>query len=161
MKKVFIGLLIVAITLMSVAIIACDSEEPESTSTPIPTDAATTDAATVETPVDGATATPVSDGDQIPGPTATEIPTEFFLQVTNPEDGSEVTAETIQVSGNTIPDAVVSIWINEDIEVADVDEDGNFSITVTLEEGPNIIEVVASDTEGGEELSQIAVTYIP
>ncbi len=156
MKKILIGFLVLALSLISVAVIACDSEESKSTSTPIPTEGATD-----ETPVDGATATPVSDGAQTPAPTATEIPTELFLQVATPEDGSEVTTETIQVSGNTILDAVVSIWINEDIEIADVDEGGNFSVTVTLEEGPNIIEVVASDTESGEKLSQIAVTYIP
>ena len=155
MKKVLIGFLVLVLILMAVAIIACDSDEPEATSTPVPTSTITGG-----TPVDGATATPVT-GDQTPTPIATEIPTELFLQVTNPEDGSEVTTETIQVSGNTIVDAIVSVWINEDIEVADIDEGGNFSVTVTLEEGPNIIEVVASDAEGGEKLSQIAITYIP
>jgi len=47
------------------------------------------------------------------------------------------------------------------VAIADVDQDGNFSVTVNLEEGPNIIEVVASDQLGHEKSYSIAVIYVP
>jgi hypothetical protein len=47
------------------------------------------------------------------------------------------------------------------VEIANVDQNGNFSVTVNLEEGPNLIEVVASDQLGNEKSSSIAVIYVP
>jgi hypothetical protein len=61
----------------------------------------------------------------------------------------------------TIPGAVVSVSIDDIVEIANVDQNGNFSVTVNLEEGPNLIEVVASDQLGNEKSSSIAVIYVP
>jgi len=93
------------------------------------------------------------------GPTPT--PTALFLELTQPADGAEVTTNSINVTGKTIPGAVVSASIDEAVEIADVEQDGNFSVTVMLEEGPNLIEVIASDQQGNEKSSSIAVIYIP
>lgn len=92
-----------------------------------------------------------------PEPTPAPIPVGFFLKVTEPKDESTVTSSVIPVSGTTSPDAVVSV----NSEMVEVDERGNFSTMVTLEEGPNIIEVIASDFEGNKEGSVLAVIYIP
>ncbi|MCH7746042.1 MAG: hypothetical protein IIC84_08220, partial [Chloroflexi bacterium] len=54
-------------------------------------------------------------------------------------------------------DAVVSI--NDDL--VDVDEAGFFKALVKLEEGPNIIEVVASVAGGEEEFVILTVFYLP
>jgi len=94
-------------------------------------------------------------------PTPTPTSTALFLEIVEPENESTVSTESIIVSGSTIPDAVVSILVDTEIEIADVDEQGDFSATVTLAEGPNYIEVLASDQEGNEEYSILVVIYSP
>lgn len=59
--------------------------------------------------------------------------------------------------GATNPDNVVSVGG----EVVEVDEDGNFTVVVTLEEGPNVIEVIASNFDGEEVDTLITVIYFP
>jgi len=92
-----------------------------------------------------------------PAPTPAPTPVGFFLKVTEPKDESIVTSSVIPVSGTTSPDAVVSV----NGEMVEVDEWGNFTTVVTLEEGPNIIEVIASDFEGNKEGTVLALVYIP
>jgi len=94
-------------------------------------------------------------------PTPTPTPTALFLKISEPEDGSEVGTSAIFIRGNTIPEAVVSISINDALEIADVDERGHFTVTVTLEQGPNSIEVIASDQRGNQISSILAVFYNP
>jgi len=98
-------------------------------------------------------------------PTATltpaPSPTALFLEITQPADGAEVSTSPINVTGKTIPGAVVSASIDDAVEMADVEQDGNFSVTVMLEEGPNFIEVIASDQQGNDKSSSIAVIYVP
>jgi len=45
--------------------------------------------------------------------------------------------------------------------VVNVGQDGKFTVAVTLEEGPNFIEVTASDQQGNEKSSSVAVIYVP
>jgi hypothetical protein len=92
-------------------------------------------------------------------PTATPTPPVvggLFLDVMEPQDESTVTISPVSVSGTTIPDAVVSV----NGEIVEVDNQGNFTMMVTLEEGPNIIEIVASDLEGNEVSKILAIFYI-
>lgn len=90
-----------------------------------------------------------------------EEETALFLEITQPLDGAEVSTSSILVTGKTIPDAVVSVSVDDKLEMVDVEPDGEFSITVDLEEGPNFIEVIASDQEGNEKSASVAVIYIP
>ncbi len=110
---------------------------PANTASPNPTSAPTTETAT---------ATPVAtEGD-------------LFLQLINPPE-LEVFTETgtLTVVGRTRVDAVVTI--NDSIVEPDID--GEFSLDVPLEEGPNIIEVVAS-VDTGEQLDLVLVAiYLP
>jgi hypothetical protein len=85
----------------------------------------------------------------------------LFLTVTQPSDGAQVSTSSILVVGTTNPGAVVSVLVNDKVTIADVDQNGAFSVAVSLEEGPNFIEVIASDQEGDEKSSTIAVIYIP
>jgi len=78
------------------------------------------------------------------------------LTVTEPLDETTVYVADLVVKGQTEPDAVVSV--NE--AVVDVDAEGKFSTTVTLEEGPNLIEVLASDCEGNEGSVTLTVIYV-
>ena len=84
-------------------------------------------------------------------------PQPFLLLVTEPEDQSIVSAEVVRLSGRTGPDAIASV---NGVSVS-VDELGFFSTTVTLEPGPNIIDVVATDSDGRVLSKVIAVIYRP
>ena len=77
------------------------------------------------------------------------------LTVTEPQDETTVYTSDIVVKGQTNSDAVVSV----DGVTIEVDAEGNFSTTVTLEEGPNLIEVLASDFEGNEGSVVLTVIY--
>jgi len=80
----------------------------------------------------------------------------FFLDILEPVDGEAVvTTATFEVAGRTSIDALVSV--NDTF--VDVAVDGTFRATVTLEEGPNIIEVVASTAEGDESSIVLVIIY--
>ncbi|RUA23916.1 MAG: hypothetical protein DSY79_01495 [Chloroflexi bacterium] len=93
-------------------------------------------------------------------PTATPVATEgdFFLQLISPAE-LEVFTEvgTLSVVGRTRVDAVVNI--NDSIVEPNID--GEFSLDVPLDVGPNIIEVVAS-VASGEQMDLVLVAiYLP
>ena len=77
------------------------------------------------------------------------------LTVTEPLDETTVYTADLVVKGQTEADAVVSV---EGVTI-EVDEDGKFSTIVTLEEGPNLIEVEASNFEGDEGSIVLTVIY--
>ena len=133
--------------------IGCNSDK----ATPTPT--------YISTPTSTAypTATPSLIPTETANPTASPVPTKaaLFLVVSQPFDGAQVSTSTVTVTGMTIPDAVVSLLVDDEIEIADVDEQGSFSAVIALIEGPNYIEVLASDQEGNEEYSTLVVIYIP
>lgn len=92
----------------------------------------------------------------IPVPSPETPPTGFYLTVTQPADGSIINVGKTEVRGSTSPGAVVSV--NDEITMADTQ--GAFTVTINLEEGPNIIEVVASDEEGNEATTSLTVTLV-
>lgn len=79
------------------------------------------------------------------------------LQVLSPHGDEVVNTPQMTVSGTTTPGAVVTV--NDEILVAY--PDGSFLTYVTLEEGPNLIEIVASDASGNESFVSLTVTYQP
>jgi cytochrome oxidase Cu insertion factor (SCO1/SenC/PrrC family) len=79
----------------------------------------------------------------------------MLLTVTEPQDETTVYAAALVVKGQTEADAVVSV----DGVTIEVGADGKFSTTVTLEEGPNLIQVDASDFEGNEGSIVLTVIY--
>ena len=105
------------------------------------------------------TETPAATETATPAPTQTPRPTPkpLFLTVTTPEDESIVSTSEVEVAGTTLPTAIVSV----NGTMVDVEDDGGFSTTVTLEEGPNTIEVVASTIKGEETGVVRMVMYIP
>lgn len=127
--------------------IGCDSDN----ATPAPT-------STVYT-----TATPSLIPTETTELTTSPMPTKasLFLEILQPIDGAQVSESTVTVTGRTIPDAVVSLLVDDEIEMADIDEQGSFSAVITLIEGPNYIEVLASGQEGNEEYSTMVVIYSP
>ena len=79
------------------------------------------------------------------------------LTVNEPLNDSVVTSQTVTVRGATNADAVVSV----NGEIVSVDESGNFTKPVTLDLGPNLIEVLASDFYGNSATVTITVIYSP
>ena len=150
--------LIVGAAALALATAGCAGGDPTATSTSPPTATAP--------PVPSPTPTPAAD--TAPPPTPTLTPTgaatltpddteRLFLEIIEPEDESVVSTEAVAVQGTTAADAVVSV----NGAVVEVDAQGAFEAIVTLEEGPNLIEVVASDLTGAEESRDIVVIYIP
>ncbi len=81
----------------------------------------------------------------------------IWLQMTSPQDGDTVNTPQVDVIGMAPAGAVVSI--NEDIIA--VSDDQQFKSTVSLDEGPNLIEIVASDDNGNETDLELTVIYEP
>jgi uncharacterized protein YfaP (DUF2135 family) len=81
----------------------------------------------------------------------------LFLEIEGLSEDSVVRGDTVVARGRTRPDAVLSI----NGVVVPVDSSGSFEVLLTLDPGPNIIEVVASDLEGNEETRVLAVVSLP
>ena len=92
----------------------------------------------------------------IPEPSPETLPAGFFLTVTQPPDNSIIDIDKVEVRGHSTPGAVVSV--NNEIAIADTR--GIFAMTITLEEGPNVIEIIASDDEGNEATTSLMVTLV-
>jgi len=137
--------------LLTLTIFTSGCAKEEAISTPTPTQVITPTPTAKQTP----TITPTNTY------TPTPTPTMLLLQITQPIDGAQVSTSAVLVTGKTIPGAVVSVSIDDTVEIANVDQNGNFSVTVNLEEGPNLIEIITSDLQGNEKSSTIAVIYVP
>ena len=87
--------------------------------------------------------------------TALALP--FLLLITEPESESVVYTPTLTLSGRTGPNAVVSI----NGRSLPVDQFGYFSASVLLEEGPNFIDVVATNDDGRTLSEVVAVIFRP
>jgi len=159
--------LMLVLALTVVCAVACSSSPtptPTAVSTPTPRPTAT------PTPVAALTATPTPRSTAQPtaapqptvvatptAPTPTETPDTLFLNVASPANESVVSAKEVEVKGQTTPDAVVTV----DSQIAEVDATGGFAVKVTLEEGPNTIELLASDFQGNQVSQVIMVVYVP
>ena len=85
--------------------------------------------------------------------TALALP--FLLLITEPENQSVVETPTMPLSGRTGPNAVVSI----NGRSVPVDRFGYFSANILLEEGPNFIDVVATNDDGTTLTEVVAVIF--
>jgi hypothetical protein len=76
----------------------------------------------------------------IPVPSSGILP----LKLTQPVDGATISSANIAVKGQTGPGATVTV--ND--EVITADDQGNFNVSVSLQPGPNAIDVMAIDSDG-------------
>ena len=83
------------------------------------------------------------------------VETGLKLQITSPSDKSVVTSPYITLRGKTVAQA--EVFVNDKELVAD--QDGNFSVSLTLDEGDNPIIVVANDQNGNVGETEITVSY--
>ena len=142
---------------------------PEEASVPVPTPVAEATETPEPTQIPEPTATPEPTGTPTATPTAMPIPTAtpdalaevFFLYIVSPlpepgEDIIFVPEPTVTLVGRTRIDAAITV----DDTFVDLDDDGQFEITLELQEGFRVIEVVASTSE--EELSLVlTIAYEP
>ena len=99
----------------------------------------------------------------VPEPTKSdEIPSyveytngNLWLRLFTPKDGDIVTQEVINVSGQAPVETVISI--NDGIFL--VTDEGSFSIPVMLDEGPNVVELIASNISGDEIELVLTIVY--
>ena len=82
---------------------------------------------------------------------------DFQIALDTPHDGDTTNASPLQVTGLTVPNAVVSV--NDVVGVAN--GEGRFSLTVPLQVGPNVLEVIASQPNGQEAFVIVTVLYQP
>jgi hypothetical protein len=78
------------------------------------------------------------------------------LQVTQPADSATLNTDVVDVKGKTAPGATVII--NDQIETADAN--GDFDITVSLNSGPNVIDVTAEDGNGNKNEIMVMVNVV-
>ena len=89
--------------------------------------------------------------------TVTSLALPFLLLVTEPENESIVSVSVLRLAGRTGPNAIVSI----NGRSVPVDRFGYFSGTVALDDGPNVIDVVATNDDGRTLSTVVAVIYRP
>jgi hypothetical protein len=79
----------------------------------------------------------------------------FQIALDAPHDGDTSHTSPLLVTGTTVPNAVVSV--NDVVGVAN--GAGRFSLTVPLQAGPNVLEVIASQPNGQEAFIIVTVMY--
>ena len=77
--------------------------------------------------------------------------------MTSPLPDSVVNRQILEVMGRSTPDATVSV----NGEATSRGPDGEFSLSIELGEGPNLVEIFVTDLAGGQEEAVLAVIYIP
>lgn len=104
-----------------------------------------------------ATATTPSKAATTATPETTLARTSFHLNVVSPAEEMVVMVPSVEIRGNTVLEAVVTI----NGKAMPVDASGGFSANLELEPGPNTITVVASDFQGNEQARILTVIYVP
>lgn len=79
------------------------------------------------------------------------------LTIFSPDDEIVIEEQSVQVAGKTTPNSLIVIYVNNNPEVIQADETGNFTKTVELESLANIITIHAFDEEGEHNSAQRTV----
>lgn len=83
----------------------------------------------------------------------------IFLTINQPANESVVSNKTLIISGKTSPDATVLLITDSDEEAFTPSSQGNFSTTITLGNGQNILTIKAILEDGEIASAQRVVTY--
>ena len=122
---------------------------------PIPTTAPTPTPISVSTPVP--TIVPTVETEILIGSTPNSGTFNLSLDFDGIGNESVVRSDRVLLHGVTSADATVSV----NGVILEVQSDGTFEITLPLEPGPNIVDIVASDLEGNSINSSLAIISIP
>ena len=91
-------------------------------------------------------------------PTPTPKPT-VYLSLNSPSDEEVVDNKTLSVGGKTNPDATIIIITASNQQVLQPSSQGDFSTTLTLDDGQNIIQIKSILPSGEITAAQRTVTY--
>lgn len=72
----------------------------------------------------------------------------IFLSLEEPKDEDVVSKKVITISGKTIPDAIVSIITKTHQDVITPALNGDFSTSINIDDGQNLIEIAAFSSNG-------------
>lgn len=97
---------------------------------------------------------PVLNTNATPGPAENSD-----LIITQPENNSVVSTETVMLKGAATPKATVVILTSEDESILEAENDGSFEEEVLVAGGPNDIVVKAYDANGNESEQKITIVY--
>lgn len=97
---------------------------------------------------------PVVTGVQLLPPAQSTAVSEIALEILEPKNGAVVSQSSILIRGKTSPKA--EVFVND--TAAKADAQGNFAISVVLEEGDNTILVIANDEKGNYAEKELMVT---
>lgn len=93
-----------------------------------------------------------------PSPTPTPA-SSLFLSIDSPKDRSVVSKKTIQVTGKTQKDAIIVISTPLGDDVITPTQKGDFSATITIDDGENAIYYTAIAPTGEEKQQIQTITY--
>jgi hypothetical protein len=91
-------------------------------------------------------------------PTSTPRP-KVYLSLNEPSDEEVVSSKTLSISGKTNPNATLIIVTTSDQQVIQPTTQGNFSTTIILDVGQNIIEIHSILPTGETIVIRRIVTY--
>lgn len=72
----------------------------------------------------------------------------IFLTLDSPKDEEVVSKKIITISGKTAPDATVAIITKNSQDIITPALNGDFSTTLNIEDGPNLVEITAIAQNG-------------
>jgi len=92
-------------------------------------------------------------------PSPTPIANSTYLNVTSPTDEAVTDNKAVTVSGKTVLNATIVIMTNSGQEVVQPSGQGDFSTTITVANGENLIRITAFGPDGQSTSVQKTVTY--
>lgn len=153
MKKMKLRLIF---TFFMITLTACGTTQAAPAA--VPTVSRASEPASQPAPAQAANSTPESiPPTAVPVESLPETNTPLTLSVLQPPDETVVDTPEIDVIGTAPPDTVITV--NDEILL--VGPEQRFEVTILLEEGPNLIEIVASDTNGNETSQLLTIFYEP
>jgi hypothetical protein len=93
-----------------------------------------------------------------PSPTPTPKPT-AYISLNQPSDETVVTNKTFIISGKTNPDATIIIYTSSNQATIQPSSQGDFSTTIILDDGGNLIKLMSVLPGGETTTMQRTVTY--
>jgi len=94
----------------------------------------------------------------VASPSPSPKPT-IFLTVDSPKDEDVVTKKVLTISGKTIPAAIVVIISKNYQDIITPSQNGDFSTTISINDGQNIIEITAIGPNGESVITTKTLTF--
>ena len=129
-------------------------QDPTPTLEPTPTPTAVPTLRPTPTPTPTPTLAPTATPESTTTPVGVQP---LFMDLRQPEFGATVSTRTITVAGTTLPGTTLEVGA----QLVRVDPSGNFETQVTLQPGPNVIEIRATGLQGGQIREPLLITYNP